>query len=178
MLKFHKQNISEVLLKMLKVLPVAPNDQYNSLKLKLAKWCPTKYTKICSLKVFQIDVQCHEGYWYSKVCLLSPCIYEVIWLLYQLMTLFLVVADVYHKEQLVTKMEAEKSATHVWNWDWWWVYVAITKNGHTATRIADILDECGFDYVAQCLRGKCMYVRILVCIMKTVQDPFETAQSS
>ena len=62
--------------------------------------------------------------------------------------------DVYHKEQLVTKEEAEKAAPYVWRWG----EVAIIKDVSTATRIADILDKCGYDKVAQHIRGKCVYV--------------------
>ena len=55
------------------------------------------------------------------------------------MTLFPVLVDVYHKEQLVTREEAEKAATDKWQW----VGVAVTKDDAMATRIADILDKYG-----------------------------------
>ena len=91
------------------------------------------------------------------------------------MTLFTVLVDVYHKEQLVTKEEAEKAASHVWKWDRMWANVAVTKDVVTATRIADILDKYGYYNVPQHIRGKCVYYR--PCI-NTVQDPFEKAQLS
>ena len=69
------------------------------------------------------------------------------------MTLFPVLVDVYHKEQLVTKEEAEEVAFDQWRW----VEVAVTKGDVTATRIADILDKYGFNDVAQHIRGKCVY---------------------
>ena len=70
------------------------------------------------------------------------------------MTLFPVLVDVYHKEQLVTKEEAEEAASDEWRWE----NVAITKDVSTATRIADILDKYGCNYYAQHMRGKCVYV--------------------
>ena len=95
------------------------------------------------------------------------------------MTLFPVVVDVYHKEQLVTKEEAEKAASDVWRWEgrweWMWVDVAVTKDASTAARIADILDEHGFHHVARHIRGKC--VLSSVCI-NTVQDSFKKTQLS
>ena len=66
------------------------------------------------------------------------------------MTLFPVLVDVYHKEQLMTKEEAEKIASDQWSR----VQVAVTKDDVTATRIADILDKYGFNDVAQRIRGK------------------------
>ena len=92
------------------------------------------------------------------------------------MTLFPVLVDVYHKEQLVTKEEAEMPATDVWKWrefasdelewgdmwKWRWVTVAVTKDASTATRIADILDKYGFNDVAQHIRGRCVYSRLCV----------------
>ena len=69
------------------------------------------------------------------------------------MTLFLVLVDVYHKEQLVTKEEAEKVAFNVSGCTW--RRVAITKDDVIAARIADILDKHGFNDVAQRIRGKC-----------------------
>ena len=69
------------------------------------------------------------------------------------MTLFPVLVDVYHKEQLVTKEEVEEAASDKLKW----LEVAVTKDSVTATRIADILDEYGFKDVAQRIRGKCVY---------------------
>ena len=69
------------------------------------------------------------------------------------MTLFPVLVDVYHKERLVTKEEAEMVASDEWRW----VGVAVTKDDVTATRIADILDKYGFNDVARRIRGKCVY---------------------
>ena len=65
------------------------------------------------------------------------------------MTLFPVLVDVYHKEQLVTKEEAEEAASNVWRWEWRWKDVAVTKDVSTAARITDILDTYGFNDVAQ-----------------------------
>ena len=81
------------------------------------------------------------------------------------MTLFPVLVDVYHKEQLVTKEEAEKAASDVWRlewrwewrWKWRWVEVAVTKDAVTAARIGDILDKYGYNNVAKHIRGKCVY---------------------
>ena len=70
------------------------------------------------------------------------------------MTLFPVLVDVYHKEQLVTREEAEKVAPNRWRWR----AVAVTKDVSTATRLADILDEYGCNAVAQHIRGKCVNV--------------------
>ena len=78
------------------------------------------------------------------------------------MTLFPVLVDVYHKEQLVTKGEAEKVAPDEREWRWKWVDVAVTKDASTATRIADILDKYGFNDVAQHIRGRCVYSRLCV----------------
>ena len=95
------------------------------------------------------------------------------------MTLFPVLVDVYHKEQLVTKEEAEKVASDEWDWKWrWerrWIEVAVTKDVVTAARIGDILDKYGFNDVAQHIRCKCVYYR--PCI-NTVQDSFEKTQLS
>ena len=77
------------------------------------------------------------------------------------MTLFPVVVDVYHKEQLVTKEEAEKTATVVWRWDRMWYDVAVTKDVVTAARIGEILDKYGFNDVARHIRGKCV---TLICV--------------
>ena len=74
------------------------------------------------------------------------------------MTLFSVLVDVYHKEQLVTKEEAEKVASDVWMWR----AVAVTKDDVTATQIADILDKYGFNDVALHIRCKCVYSRLCV----------------
>ena len=74
------------------------------------------------------------------------------------MTLFPVLVDVYHKEQLVTKEEAEKVATKMRMW----AGVAVTKDDVKATRIADILNKYGFNDVAQHIKGKC--VCSLVCV--------------
>ena len=91
------------------------------------------------------------------------------------MTLFPVLVDVYHKEQLVTKEEAEKAASDIGRWKLWCKEVVVTKDSVTATRIAGILDKYGFNDDAQHIRGKCMCVLSSVC-MYTVQDPFENAQ--
>ena len=69
------------------------------------------------------------------------------------MTLFPVLVDVYHKEQLVTKEEAEKVASDVSRWG----KLAVTKDSVAATRIAYILDEYGFSHVAKRIRGKCVH---------------------
>ena len=76
------------------------------------------------------------------------------------MTLFPVLVDVYHKEQLVTKEEAEKVASDEGGWRLRWAEVAVTKDVVTTTRIADILDEYGCNNVVRHIRGKCVYVRI------------------
>ena len=78
------------------------------------------------------------------------------------MTLFPVLVDVYHKEQLVTKEEAEKVAFDGWDWERRWKEIAVTKDASTATRIADILDVYGFNDVARHIRGKCVYSRLCV----------------
>ena len=78
------------------------------------------------------------------------------------MTLFSVFVDVYHKEQLVTKEEVEKVASDVRGWEWRWANVIVTKDASTAARIADTLDEHGFNYVVQYIRGKCVYSRLCV----------------
>ena len=78
------------------------------------------------------------------------------------MSLFPVLVDIFHKE-LVTKEEAEKAAYDKRRW----VEVAATKDGVTATRIADILDEYGIKYLIPHIRGMC--VLMSVCI-NTVQD--------
>ena len=82
------------------------------------------------------------------------------------MTLFPVLVDVYHKEQLVTKEEAEKVVSDVWmweqRWEWGWVVVALTNDVVTAARIAEILDKYDFNDDAQCIRGKCVYFGLCV----------------
>ena len=80
------------------------------------------------------------------------------------MTLFSVLVDVYHKEQLVTKEEAEKVASDEREWEWVrrWMDVAVTKDASTATRIADICDKYGLNDVAKQIRGKCVYSRLCV----------------
>ena len=76
------------------------------------------------------------------------------------MTLFPVLVDVCHKEQLVTKEEAEEAASNVWRWK----DVAFTnlKDVSTAARITDILDKYDFNDVAQHIRGK--YVYSCLCV--------------
>ena len=76
------------------------------------------------------------------------------------MTLFPVLVDVYHKEQLVTKKEAEKVASVAWRQEC--EHIAVTKDASTATRIADILDKYGFHNVAQHTRCKCMYSHLCI----------------
>ena len=74
------------------------------------------------------------------------------------MTLFPVLVDVYHKEQLVTKEEPEEIATVVWRW----AEVAVTKDVVTAARIGEILDKYGFNNAAIYTRGKCMYSSLCI----------------
>ena len=76
------------------------------------------------------------------------------------MTLFPVLVDIYHKEQLVTKEEAEEVASSIWGSRW--KRIAHTKDSVMATRIADILDKYGFNDVAQRINGNCMYSRLCV----------------
>ena len=82
------------------------------------------------------------------------------------MTLFPVIVDVYHMEQLVTKEEVEKVASDErdwrWMWEWRWMDVAVAKDASTAARIADILDKYGFNDAAQHIRGECVYSRLCV----------------
>ena len=79
------------------------------------------------------------------------------------MTLFPVVVDIYHKEQLVTKEEAEKAASDVrWRWEERWGKLAVTKDSVTTTRIADILDKYGLNDDAEHIRGKCVFSRLCV----------------
>ena len=75
------------------------------------------------------------------------------------MTLFPVFVDV-HKEQLMTKEEAEEVASYIFWWEW--TKFALGKDGVVATRIADILDKYGFNDVAQLIRGKCVYSHLCV----------------
>ena len=84
------------------------------------------------------------------------------------MTLFPVLVDVYHKEQLVTKEEAEKAASCVWRW----VEVAVTKDVVTAARKSDILDKHGLHIVARRIRGKCVYF-CRVCVEILCKIPLE-----
>ena len=74
------------------------------------------------------------------------------------MTLFSVFVDVYHKEQLMTREEADKVAFNVRGW----AQVAVTKDASTAARIADILDKYGFNYIARHIRGKCVFSGLCV----------------
>ena len=79
------------------------------------------------------------------------------------MTLFPVLVDVYHKEQLVTKEEAENyyvSDVRGWRWE----EVTVTKDAVIATKIAGILDKHGFNDVALDIRGKCVYFQIRLCV--------------
>ena len=75
--------------------------------------------------------------------------------------MFSVLADAYHKEQLVTKEEAEKIASD----EMTWAEVAFTKDGVTAARIADIMDKHGNNSVARKIRGKCVYFCLYVQIL-------------
>ena len=77
------------------------------------------------------------------------------------MTLFPVLVDVYHKEQLVTREEAEKFVSDVRRW----THVAVTKDVVTAARIGDILDKYGYNSFAKHIRGKCVYNRLCVQIL-------------
>ena len=79
------------------------------------------------------------------------------------MTLFPVLVNVYHKEQLVTKEEAEKAATDIRKWQWRWEEFAVAKDDITITRIADILDECGFNDFEQRIGG--IFVYSLLCVI-------------
>ena len=82
------------------------------------------------------------------------------------MTLFPVLVDVYLKEQLVTKEEAQKAASDDCDWRFrWrleWEKWAVTKDNVNATRIADILDKYAFNDVAQNIRGKCVCSHLYV----------------
>ena len=74
------------------------------------------------------------------------------------MTLFPVLVDVCHKEQLVTKEEAVMIASREGSW----VEVAVTKDVSTTTRIADIFDKYGLNNVAQYIRGECVFSHLCV----------------
>ena len=74
------------------------------------------------------------------------------------MTLFSVLVDVYHKEQLVTKEEVVMIASREGSW----VEVAVTKDVSTTTRIADIFDKYGLNNVAQYIRGECVFSHLCV----------------
>ena len=74
------------------------------------------------------------------------------------MTFFPVFVDVYHKEQLVTKEEAEEAVSGVWGWR----KLAVTKDSVMATRVADILDIYGFNDDARHIRGMCVYSGLCV----------------
>ena len=78
------------------------------------------------------------------------------------MTLFPVLVDVYHKEQLVTQEEAEKAASKGGGWERRWKEIAVAKDASTSARIADVLDKHGFNDVARHIRGKCVYSRLCV----------------
>ena len=67
------------------------------------------------------------------------------------MTLFSVLVDAFHKEQLLTRKEAEEAANMR---DWRWEDVAVTKDGDTIARIADILEKYGFNDDARYFRGR------------------------
>ena len=89
------------------------------------------------------------------------------------MTLFPVLVDVYHKEQLVTKEEAEKAASWKWSLGFWLRKVAIIKDASTATRIADIMEKYQLNSDAQHIRGKCVYIckhRYLCTIFKNLVE--------
>ena len=78
------------------------------------------------------------------------------------MTLFPVLVDVYHKEQLVTREEAEKVAFDGWDWERRWKEIAVAKDASTAARIADVLDKHDFNDVARRIRGECVYSHLCV----------------
>ena len=78
------------------------------------------------------------------------------------MTLFPVLVDIYLKEQLVTKEEAEEVAADRQRWHWLWVDIAVTKDSVTATRIADILDKHDVFDVPRYIRGSCVYCCLCV----------------
>ena len=75
--------------------------------------------------------------------------------------MFPVLVDVYHKNKLVTKEEAEKAASDEWDrtfrWESGWVKVALTKDVDTAAGIGDILDKYGYNNEAKHIRGMCVY---------------------
>ena len=78
------------------------------------------------------------------------------------MTLFPVLVDVYHKEQLVTKEEAEKVASDEWRWEWRWIDVTLAKDVYTTTKITNTLERHGFSDVALHIRGECVFSRLCV----------------
>ena len=78
------------------------------------------------------------------------------------MTLFPVLVDVYLKERLVTREEAEKAASDKYRWQQRWLEVSVTKDASTATRIAYILYKHGFNDGTQYIRGKCVYFCLYV----------------
>ena len=71
------------------------------------------------------------------------------------MPFFSVLVDAYHKEQLYTRKEAEISA---YVREWRWGSVAVTKDGDTIARIADILEKYGFNDDARYIRTRGIYV--------------------
>ena len=85
------------------------------------------------------------------------------------MTLFPVLVDVYHKERLVTREEAED----VESADWRWRKLAVTKDSVTATRIANILDIYGFSDAGQQIRGKCIFSCLCVYILTVYKIPLK-----
>ena len=60
--------------------------------------------------------------------------------------------DIYHKEQLVTKEEAEKVVFNPEKC----VDIAVNKDGDTAARMANILDKHGLNKFAQDVGSKCV----------------------
>ena len=83
------------------------------------------------------------------------------------MTLFPVLVDVYHKEQLVTKEEALEAPSSAW----WWEKLAVAKDSVTATRVANIMDKYGFNDVAQHIRGTVSVYTF--AFINTVRDPLK-----
>ena len=82
------------------------------------------------------------------------------------MTLFSVLVDVYHKEQLLTKEEAEELASGRRSWDLWWEGIAVTKDASSSARIADIMYKHGCIDIAQLFGG--MSLRVLCDTMTCV----------
>ena len=66
------------------------------------------------------------------------------------MTLFPVLVDVYHKEQLVTKEEAKEAASDEWKWK----DIVVTKDVVTAARLAVILNKHGILGVSRHDKGR------------------------